>query len=187
MGATAALALQGASTITNVVGQRRQADAAIAQGEYQAGIATTNAGLADASAADAVARGREAELRRAADTRRTIGAQRAAMAAGGIDLGTGSAADVQADAAYTGALDQLTIRTNAAREAFGYQTEAANDRVRATNARTAGRNTATGLRNQAGSTLLTGALSLYNTGKELGKWGQSDTTPKKRPSLTGSA
>src|SRR3989304_3955374 len=50
----------------------------------------------------------------------------------------GAAADVQADAAFQGELDALTIRTNAAREAWGYQVQAEDLRTRATIAREEG-------------------------------------------------
>jgi hypothetical protein len=60
-----------------------------------------------------------------------IGAQRAGIAAGNIDVGYGSAVDVQADAAHLGELDALTIRNNAQREAWGFKVEAIDTRQRA--------------------------------------------------------
>ena len=50
------------------------------------------------------------------------------------------AADVQADTAHQGELDALTLRTNAAREAWGYQVEAGDIRKRAQITRQEGRN-----------------------------------------------
>ncbi len=115
----------------NAYQQKKAGDAAKKQGaaqqeasESQAALADYNAEVALLQAEDAVARGSEEESRFRAGVRGIIGAQRAATAAGNVDVGFGSALDVQADAAYLGELDALTIRTNAAREQWGYQVEA---------------------------------------------------------------
>lgn len=83
-----------------------------------------NAKVAELQATDAIARGREDETRFRQRIAGTIGEQRAGIAAGNIDVGFGSAVDVQADAAFLGELDALTIRTNAGREAWGYKVQA---------------------------------------------------------------
>jgi hypothetical protein len=142
----ALLALTAANTIQSAVGQRRQ-------GEYQAGVADLNAGLADQQAKDAIGRGAESEALSRQGTRQLIGAQRAALGASGVDLESGSALDLQKDAAGLGELDALHIRNNAAREARGYKIDALNYRSRAETARTTSRNGAT-------STLLTGAANM---------------------------
>jgi hypothetical protein len=99
--------------------------------EASAELAEYNAAVADIQATDAVARGaiEESKFRRDLDV--LVGAQRAGYAASNIDVGYGSAVDVQADAALLGELDALTLRTNAAREAWGYQVEAVDLRRRA--------------------------------------------------------
>lgn len=53
------------------------------------------------------------------------GAQRAAMAANGIDLGVGSATDVLASTDLLGDRDKATIMDNALRTAWGYRVEEA--------------------------------------------------------------
>lgn len=179
MGATAALlALTAANTGTQVLAQRRAATGAEAQGNYEGAVADQNAGLADAQATDALARGAQAESRHRGGVRQLVGSQRAALAASGVDIGTGSAADVQADAASLGEFDALTIRNNARREAYGFQVDAANARARGAMARTAGRTTAASLRNQGWGTLLTGALETYGLGKGAGVWGGAGGKPK---------
>jgi hypothetical protein len=90
-----------------------------------------NAEVAELQAADAIARGAEEENRFRSGVRGIIGSQRAAMAAGNVDVGFGSALDVQADAAYLGELDAHAIRSNAAREAWGYNVEAFDANFRA--------------------------------------------------------
>jgi hypothetical protein len=147
MGQTASLAVMGVQSIQQMRSQGQQADAE--------GIALrTNAGLAELQAQDAIARGAQASAQVRRDTRATIGAQRVAYASQGVDVGSGSALAVQADTAAIGELDALTIKNNAAREAFGYKIDAANSRTREEYTRQAGRNAQT-------STLLTGASNLY--------------------------
>lgn len=109
--------------------QAGQAERAAA--DSQAEILDYNATIADAQAADAVTRGQEEENRYRQGVRSLIGSQRAGFAGQGVDVGVGSAADVQADSAFLGELDALTIRTNAAREAWGYKVQAADTRKRA--------------------------------------------------------
>lgn len=106
--------------------------------ESQAQLADYNAAVADLQAQDAVARGAEEESRFRTQVRGAIGAQRAGFAASNIDVGYGSAVDVQADAAYLGELDALTIRTNAKREAWGFNIQGEDLRRRAQIARKEG-------------------------------------------------
>lgn len=106
--------------------------------ESQAQLADYNASVADLQAQDAVARGAEEESKFRTQVRGAIGAQRAGFAAGNIDVGYGSAVDVQADAAYLGELDALTIRTNAKREAWGFNVQGEDLRRRAQIARKEG-------------------------------------------------
>jgi hypothetical protein len=131
------LILAGAGTATQVYGQKKAGDAAKASGEAQkkasesqAQLADFNASVAELQAKDAIERGAEAESRFRTTIKATIGSQRAGIAAGNIDVGFGSAPDVQADAAFLGELDALTIRTNAARESWGYNVQAQDLRKR---------------------------------------------------------
>ena len=113
MGAAAA-PIMIASTVAQAgmqaYGQHQAGKAAKRQGQYEARILEFNAGLAESQASDALARGREVESLARTDTKRLIGSQRTALAAQGIEVGSGSAVDVQADAAALGEQDALTIR-----------------------------------------------------------------------------
>lgn len=121
-----------------------------ALGQYESGKANErlmnqNARIADMQADDALDRGRKAEGRHRVDVRRTIGAQRARLAASGVDISAdGSAIDLVADTARMGELDALTIRNNAAREAWGYKTQAVDLRARGKIARMEGKYAAVG-------------------------------------------
>jgi hypothetical protein len=95
-----------------------------AAGQVRAGnaageLADYNAAVLDQRAIDARARGQEDESRFRSRIRQLIGSQRAGYAGQNVDVGTGSAADVQADTAYLGELDALQLRANAVREAWG--------------------------------------------------------------------
>lgn len=92
--------------------------------ESQADLSDFNAQVAELQAKDAIARGQDEEQRFRSRVRQAIGNQRADFAAGNIDVNSGSALDVQADSAFLGEMDALTIRTNAAREAWGFEVAA---------------------------------------------------------------
>jgi hypothetical protein len=124
----AVLALTGISTGVSAYGQWKAGSQAKKMGEAQQGAAESqaelldyNAAIADVQAQDATQRGQEEESRFRTGVQTLIGSQRAGFAGAGVDVGFGSAVDVQADAAFLGELDALTIRTNAAREAWGYK------------------------------------------------------------------
>lgn len=97
----------------------------------QAELADYNAGVADLQAKDAIVRGAHDESRFREGVDQMVGQQRAGIAASGVDVNSGSAVDVQADTRHLGELDALTIRTNAAREAWGYQVQGQDLRRRA--------------------------------------------------------
>lgn len=95
---------------------------------YQAQVAANNATVAEMEAADAKARGDQA----AAEVRRKYAAlvstQRTTLAARGLDITDGSANATLTDTDYFGAVDAQNVRTNAAREAWGFRVRASNSR-----------------------------------------------------------
>lgn len=117
----------GAQGVSSIGSAYSQSQAISAQGEYRQRVAQTNADLAAVQSQDAIARGNRASGRNDIATARLIGTQRAALASQGVDVNTGSALDVQKDSAAMGALDSLTIRNNAWREAWGYSVKGLND------------------------------------------------------------
>jgi len=157
----AMIALSAGSAITGAVGQRQQAGAVERQGQYQSKVFGIDADLAERQAEDAIARGHEAELKAGRQTKQLIGAQRAAYAAGGVDISSGTPGDIQADTETLGELDQLTIRNNGALEAWGYNVQAAEYRTKAAMALAASQNEARALRTSSVGTLLSGALETY--------------------------
>jgi hypothetical protein len=124
--AIAGLVTSIAGTMAGVGGQILQGRQAAGQASYQATIASNNAILAKRNAAAALEAGSVREQAKRRETAGLIGAQRAAYAAHGVDVNVGSPVDVQASTAKLGELDALTIRNNAAREAYGYKIEEGN-------------------------------------------------------------
>jgi hypothetical protein len=121
------------------------------QANSQAAALRQNALYMGNAANDARARGiQEADWSRV-QGQGLIGTQRAAMAASGGVVDTGSNAILQQDVAQLAELDALTISNNAAREAYGY------DVSRADNLTTA-RNLQTNARKGMMTSILGGAL-----------------------------
>jgi len=133
-----ALALAVGGTIMNAVGQKKAGNAAGRAAESQAQQLEYNATVADLQAGDALARGAEDESSFRSQVRGLIGTQRTTLASTGVDVGFGSAADVQADAAYLGEIDARRLVANAQREAWGFRVQADDLRMGADVARQGG-------------------------------------------------
>ena len=127
----AALAMTAISTGMSVMGQmgqqqaqQQQASIQHAHSVYQGQVARQNQTFAqqqgERQAADAKQRGEVAESQRRRLTGQQIGEQQARLAGQGTDL-EGSPTDILGDTAAAGEFDALTIRSNAAREAYGYK------------------------------------------------------------------
>lgn len=139
----------------------RNAAATRAQGQYASNADLMNAKLASAQSADATARGEVSAFTRGEATKQQIGSSTAQLAASGINLGVGSAVDVTKTESFLGALDEATIRNNAARQAWGYKVQASDYTSRAALARASATNEADADEANAYSGLLTGAVRTY--------------------------
>jgi len=93
--------------------------------EAQAQVARNNAVIAGWQADDALARGDRAVSLQRSKTRQLKGAQRAAMAANGVDLNQGSALNILSDTELFGQMDADTIADNTAKEAWALRNQAA--------------------------------------------------------------
>jgi len=155
------LIIFGVGTAINVIGQMKAGNAAKRLGDF-------NAGVFETQATDALVRGREDEAQQRLTTQGIISAQKAGFAGQNVDVGGGSALDVQADAAFLGELDALRVRTNAQREAWGYRQEAENARLGGANAQAASRW-------QAAGTVLGGAAAVEGVLAQRYGWNQPNT------------
>ncbi len=111
-----------------VVAGAVEADTQKKAGKANAQIAENNARLADESAKDVAVQGARESQQSAWRSRAIVGAQRAGIAASGLDSELGTPFDLQTDAALFGGADQSAISMNAARKAWGFQSEALNYR-----------------------------------------------------------
>lgn len=99
--------------------------------DYQSKVAANNQKASEWQAQDALQRGNAAADMARRKGSQTIGSQRAAMAAAGLDISSGSALSILEDTEYFNQLDQVTIKDNAAREAWGYKVQASNSEASA--------------------------------------------------------
>ena len=166
--AAVAAAASVAGTVVSAVGAMANADAQAKQAEYQGQVARNNQITANNNAQMAAQAGEIKAFNKEQQTRATVGAIKAAEAGSGIDVNTGTAVDVQAGAAETGMTDALTIRSDAMKTAYGYETQAVGfanqaqlDEMQAENA------PITGAFNAGGTLLSGGANAYYNYKKSL--------------------
>jgi len=127
--------LQGVASLTEAfsfgIEAITQADAIRAKGKFQEAELIASAEELDRASAEAKELGQE----RASDTleqaRQLQGTQRAQLAASGVDIGSGSAAQVLEQTVDFGIQDAITVKTNAYRQAFGLEKQAVNQRAAA--------------------------------------------------------
>ena len=87
-------------------------------------IAQQNAAIATQNATFAAEEGEQTAGVQGQKTRQTAGAQIAGMGASGVSANSGSNADVRASTAMIGQTDMMNIRARAARQAYGFDTQA---------------------------------------------------------------
>lgn len=93
---------------------------------FQANLDDLNAHQSELSAQSALAQGQMQEQSSDLRTANLKSTQRAGLAASGVDLGVGSAANILTSTDVMGQIDANTIAANAVRSAWGYRTQATN-------------------------------------------------------------
>jgi hypothetical protein len=91
---------------------------------YQAGVAELNSQIAQQNANYASQEGELQAAKYGIGARQQAGHIVAAQASSGLDVGSGSAKQVQESQHTVSTLDQNTIRMNAAKTAYNYETQA---------------------------------------------------------------
>jgi len=131
-----ALNIQGQMLAT--MGQAYQMDVQAAEygtkanmSDYQAGVALMNKDIAKQQADYARAVGEIGAEQAGMKQKQEMGMTKAAQAASGVDINTGSAVDVRQSMIQVGAYDQNLIRSQAAKVAYGYEVEAVQDEAQA--------------------------------------------------------
>lgn len=143
--AYAAIATSVIGAGVGAVGAMNAASAQSKSAEYNAEIATQNQQIATQNATQAAQAGEQQAGVASQKTRAEVGAIKTAQAGSGTSVDSGSNVDVQSSAAALGELNAITIRSNAAKEAYGYQTQSTSfenqsqlDTTQASDATTAG-------------------------------------------------
>lgn len=113
----AVVALAAASAVTGALSSYNS-------GVYQSQVAQNNARIAKYNETLALQKGQQEAQISGLRTGQTLGKQRAAAGAAGIDADVGSPERLQGDTKGFGAQDQLTLTNNAALQGWGYNTQA---------------------------------------------------------------
>lgn len=92
----------------------------------QADAAASNARIAELGAQSVLSQGNQQVGALTLKAGQLKSSQRASMAANGIDLGTGNAAEIQASTDIMKEIDANTLTANAVRSAWGYRTQSMN-------------------------------------------------------------
>ncbi len=119
--ATAALGAQAAGGAMQTVGAYYGARSQRSLLNLQADIGDINARMAEESARGALLAGQREEQAVRLRTAQAKGSQRASLAARGVDLGVGSAAEALTTTDVAGEWDANTTAANALRTAWGYR------------------------------------------------------------------
>lgn len=159
--------------ILSAFGAKRQGEANSKMYAYQAQVARYNAQIDKQNADYARYAGERSAANFGMKQAQTEATIRNNQAASGLDVNSGSAAQIQASARKVGQIDMATIRENAAKTAYDYEVKAVNDLNQAglydaasSNARSAGNlNMMASLISTAGS-----VSSKWMAGAQSGLW-----------------
>lgn len=121
--ATAALVAGGVGAATSAFGSVEQGQATANAANYQAQVAANNATIAGQNANYASEAGQAQAQAQSLKGAGTAGRIKAAQAASGIDVNTGSAANVQVSQREQSNVDTQTMLNNAELQAYGYRSQ----------------------------------------------------------------
>lgn len=174
-------ASMGLSAIGALGSAFSQSRALKAQGDYQNTIAGVNARIAGIESSQTLEAGDIAASGKAIATRARTGLIVARAGASGTDVNSGSNALTRIGSDFAGQIDELRIRNNAARTAWGYQTQAIQDTYQGQFAKlTASTESQQTLLN-GGLSAISGGVGIYAKNLYYEKWlgggGGSNTRP----------
>lgn len=168
----ASMILQIGGALSSSIGTFYQSKVQKYQLQAQAVTADTNARIAELGAQSALRQGEQEVGAIGLQAGRIKSAQRAIMGAGNIDLGEGSAAEVQASTDLMKEVDQKTAMTNALQQAWGYRMQGTNFQNAALMDNTAASNISPAT--NAFTSLLGGAGQVANSWYSLNKAGAAN-------------
>ena len=166
-------------SLTTAFGNYEQGQAEGKMYDYQAGVARMNATIAEQNAQYVSDVGELQAGQFGYKAGQQLGQIKAVQASHGLDVRSGSAAQVQESQKLVSATDMSMIRSNAARAAFNYRNEAAADVAQAGADVAAGQNARTAGMIKAATSVIGGATSvdqqwLQGQKAGLGLWGTSN-------------
>jgi hypothetical protein len=123
VGSFANIVNQYGGTIAQGVGTATEAYGRVQIGKQQQAIARVNADLARQDAQEVIAQSGRDQVRLDRQRKQVIGSQQAAIASNNVTT-SGTALDLLSDTDAIYSADAATLRNNAARQAWGLQTEA---------------------------------------------------------------
>lgn len=123
---TFSLGAQVTSALMGTVGSFYSAKAQRAALRSQATVDRINARIMEQGAQSTLLQGQQQVGQLTLKAGQLKSSQRAAMAANGIDLGVGNAAEIQASTEVMKEIDKNTVEANAVRAAWGYRTQGSN-------------------------------------------------------------
>lgn len=124
--AVGSLVTGAAGGAVNAVGTYNQYQAQSADAAYKAQVAANNAVIAGRNANMDLQAGETAVVNRGLKTRAQVGAQLAGQSGSGVDVNSGSFVKARAATSEFGALDALTIRSDAAKRVYSDQVQQSN-------------------------------------------------------------
>lgn len=172
--ATASLIGQIGGGVTSAVGSYFSAATQKATLKGQAAVADVNARIAELGAQSALLQGQQQVGALTLKAGQLKSSQRASMAANGIDLGVGNAAEIQASTDIMKEIDANTLTANAVRSAWGYRTQAVNFQNEALMKRAGADSISPGM--AAAGSLLGSAGTVASSWYSLNKTGDSKNT-----------
>lgn len=146
-------------------------------GKYQQQVAEQNAGIAREAARDSIERGRIENRSLGRKVASVNGQQAASLAANGVDLGFGSARQMQEDTAMLAREDQEALLHNIDQRTRGFDIQAANYVAEGKAARYRGKQAMIGSFFDAGSTLLSAMGQAKGMRAKLGQTGGGSAYP----------
>ena len=164
---------QIAGMFSSAIGSYYSADLQKSNLKFQADMADINARISEQSAQSALNQGQRQAGQISMRAGQIKSGQRAAMAANGIDLGTGNAAEVQASTDIMKEIDMNTAEANAVRAAWGYRTQAVNTQNEALIKRSAASSISP--MGSAATSLLGSATSVAGNWYQMNKMGLFDS------------
>lgn len=116
-----------AGTAITALGAVNQGQSQAAAAKYNAQVASNNAQVATQNSQFAGAEGEQNVNAQGMKNRAQMGALVANEGASGVDVDSGSSLQTRESQAQTGMLNELNIRSQAVRQAYGFQTQAVSD------------------------------------------------------------